>query len=100
MKCSDIPDDLFLEVVRYTLPRHELPADWEPGKPLPDGREPWRMRWDVKANLEFVLGHPVPENLFLAKARKLGQKGKLFGCTDCSCRGDYHLPSEHVPLGC
>lgn len=107
MKCADIPDDLFIEVVKWTVPsRVNSPwpgilgypatdfASWEPGTPLPDGTEPWRRRGDVKTNLEYVMQVEIPENLFLAKARKLGFKGKLEGCTDCSCRGDYHLPEE------
>ena len=36
----------------------------------------------------------LPEKLFLAKARKLGEKGKLAGCTRCTCRGGYHTPRE------
>lgn len=54
----------------------------------------WRNRWDVRATLEQALRHEVPEKLFLAKARKLGQKRKLEGCTRCTCRGDYHTPRE------
>lgn len=77
-KCSDIPDDLFLAAVRVT----------EHGE-----SSYWRMRSDVQATLETAIG-PVPEKLFLAKAKKLGKKRKLEGCTDCTCRGDYHLPWE------
>ena len=54
----------------------------------------WRFRHDVQATLEQMLGAGLPENLFLAKARKLGLKQKLEGCTRCTCRGDYHLPRE------
>lgn len=75
MQCKDIPDDLLLDAVRRT---------GEPGS--------WRMRWDVQAALEASLG-PVPEKLFLAKARKLIVRKLLSGC-DCGCRGDYHLPEE------
>jgi len=78
-KCADIPDELFLEAVRNTEPV--------------SGRSNWRMRWAVRETLESLIG-PVPEKLFLAKARKLGLKGKLHGCTSCDCRGDYHLPEE------
>jgi hypothetical protein len=60
----------------------------------------WRMRWDVKATLEQALETEVPEKVLLAKARKLGFKGRLEGCTDCSCRGDYHLPRECKVYGC
>lgn len=79
MKCSDIPDDLFLEAVNRT--------------PSVDGSfEPrfWRMRWDVQTTLESSLGE-VPEKLFIAKARKLMKAKKLGGCP-CGCRGDYHIP--------
>jgi hypothetical protein len=75
MQCKDIPDDVFLDAVRLTEPR---------------GR--WRMRWNVQERLESVLG-PIPENLLLAKARKLQAAEKLGGCM-CGCRGDYHLPEE------
>jgi hypothetical protein len=86
VKCADISDDVFLAAVADT------PPVW-PGSC-------WRMRQDVRVTLEQALGHEVPEKLFLAKARKLGQKRKLEGCTDCSCRGDYHLPRECRLHGC
>lgn len=79
MQCKDIPDEAFLDAVRRT--------------PACDGTltpESWRMRWNVHAELERVLG-PIPENLLLAKARKLMAARKLGGCP-CGCRGDYHLP--------
>lgn len=79
MQAKDIPDDVFLGAVLDT--------------PY-SGPGPWRFRDDVKKTLERMLGHRVPEKLFLAKARKLGQQQKLEGCTDCTCRGDYHLPFE------
>lgn len=75
MQCKDIPDEVFLDAVRRS---------GEPGR--------WRMRWDVQAELETVLG-PLPENLFLAKVRKLIAAGKMGGC-GCGCRGDYELPGE------
>ena len=75
MQCKDIPDAVFLDAVRYT---------GEPGS--------WRMRWHVRARLESVLG-PVPENLFMAKARRLCDRGVLHGCP-CGCRGDFHPPQE------
>lgn len=79
MQCKDIPDETFLDAVRRT--------------PACDGTlnpESWRMRWNVHEELERVLG-PIPENLLLAKARKLMAARKLGGCP-CGCRGDYHLP--------
>jgi len=54
----------------------------------------WRNRRDVQATLEEVLETELPEKLFLAKAKKLGENRKLEGCTRCTCRGDYHLPRE------
>ena len=52
----------------------------------------WRMRWHVQAELETVLG-PIPENLFMAKARKLIARRLMGGC-DCGCRGDWHPADE------
>jgi hypothetical protein len=77
MQCKDIPDGVFLDAVRRT-------------QGTSSGN--WRMRWNVQDALEEVIG-PVPENLFLAKVRRLFAKGLLGGC-DCGCRGDYHLPEE------
>jgi hypothetical protein len=80
VKAADISDDVFIEAVAATAPSH-------PGMT-------WRSRWSVRETLEQKLGIEIPEKLFLAKARKLGLKGKLLGCTNCDCRGDYHLPGE------
>jgi hypothetical protein len=77
MQCKDIPDETFLDAVRRT-----------PGTPVGN----WRMRWKVQAELEKQTG-PIPENLFLAKVRRLFARGLLGGC-DCGCRGDYHLSEE------
>jgi hypothetical protein len=82
MQCKDIPDEVFLDAVRCTLP------PW----PTNTGAAPWRMKWDVQATLEAQLG-PVPERLFLAKVNKLITAWRLGGCA-CGCRGDYHLPDE------
>lgn len=79
MQCKDIPDSVFLDAVRRT-----------PGNPSVN----WRTRWDVQVALETAIGN-VPENLFLAKVRRLITKGVMGGC-DCGCRGDYHLPEECV----
>jgi len=79
VKCADIPDDLFMAAVAVTAPR----PGWC-----------WRDRDDVQATLEEVLETELPEKLFLAKARKLGEHQRLEGCTRCTCRGDYHLPRE------
>ena len=80
MKCADIPDDVFMAAVAVTPPRTLGCC--------------WRNRRDVQATLEEVLETELPEKLFLAKARKLGENRKLEGCTRCTCRGDYHLPRE------
>lgn len=79
MQCKDIPDQAFLDAVQGT-----------PGTSKRRGA--WRMRWNVQATLEVVLG-PIPERLFLAKARKLMTRRLLGGCP-CGCRGDYHLPAD------
>lgn len=81
MKCSDIPDDAFMAAVEAT-------------GPMTSGGAPWRHRRAVHATLNAMLGTELPEKLFLAKARKLGEKRKLMGCTRCTCRGDYHTPRE------
>lgn len=83
MQCKDIPDDVFLDAVRLT-----------PGTSASN----WRMRWDVQEHLEAALG-PIPENLFLAKARRLCHRGLLGGCP-CGCRGDYHLPEDCNAMNC
>ena len=80
VKCSDISDDLFMAAVEATPPMSTASV--------------WRHRRAVHATLSEVLGTELPENLFLAKARKLGLKGRLEGCTSCTCRGDYHTPRE------
>ncbi|MEW2302011.1 hypothetical protein AB0958_18895 [Streptomyces sp. NPDC006655] len=80
MQCKDIPDDAFLAAVLRTPGYRGTPV--EPHR--------WRSRQAVQAELEKVTG-PIPENLFLAKARRLGRRGLLGGCTNCSCRGDYHI---------
>ncbi|MER7937873.1 MULTISPECIES: hypothetical protein [unclassified Streptomyces] len=80
MQCKDIPDTAVCDAIRRT------PGT---GAPAP---APWRMRWDVQAELERTTG-PIPERLFLAKMRRLFAKGLVGGC-DCGCRGDYHLTEE------
>lgn len=77
MQCKDIPNDVFLDAVRRA---------GEPGK--------WRLRRDVHGLLEQQVG-PVPENLFMAKARKLIARGLMDGCA-CGCRGDFVPAAELV----
>ncbi len=81
MQCKDIPDHVFLGAMLRTL---AVDGTLKPTS--------WRMRWHVHAELEQTIGF-VPENLMLAKARKLMAAGKMHGCP-CGCRGDYHLPCE------
>lgn len=82
MQCKDLPDGVFLDAVRRT-----------PGYDGSTAGEVWRLRWKVQETLEAELG-PLPEKLFLAKARRLGQRGLLGGCTACLCRGDYHIAAD------
>jgi hypothetical protein len=81
MKCKDIPDDLFMAAVAAT-------------EPMTPGGAPWRHRRDVHRALEAALETEIPAKLFLAKARRLGRRQLLEGCTSCTCRGDYHTPRE------
>lgn len=90
-KCSDIPDLEFLRAIDECLRRIPHPADWA-------------MRWNVRA---VLAGHPkavgtpdasqdwpgVPENLVLAKARKLIRRGLMSGCA-CGCRGDFEVTAK------
>lgn len=82
MQCKDIPDEIFLDAVVRT---RAVDGSFEPHR--------WRMRWLVQETLEKILG-PIPENLMLAKARKLIFANKLGGC-ECGCRGDYHIPCQY-----
>lgn len=86
MKAADIPDAAFLDAVRST---RAVDGSFD--------SEHWRMRGEVKATLESGMGTQIPEKLFLAKARRLMNRGLLGGCP-CGCRGDYHLPAPE--LGC
>jgi len=86
MQAKDIPDAIFLDAVRQT-----------PGVDGTTRDVAWRLRWRVHDTLDRLLGWPVPENLLLAKARKLMRRGLLGGC-DCGCRGDYHIPTARA--GC
>lgn len=83
MQCKDIPDEAFLNAVRRS-----------PGTSAMN----WRNRWEVHAELELALG-VIPENLLLAKARKLIAAGKMGGCP-CGCRGDFHLPEDCDASNC
>ncbi|OSC76466.1 hypothetical protein B5180_01545 [Streptomyces sp. BF-3] len=81
MQCKDIPDQTFVEAVRRTTPVGTS----------------WRMRWDVHTELESVFG-PIPDNLFMAKARRLIDRGLIGGCP-CGCRGDFHPSDECLSPG-
>lgn len=82
MKCKDIKDSDFLWAVMMA-----------PFSGINGSAAPWRARWHVQKELEAIYG-PLPEKLFLAKARKMGRKRLVSGCTNCTCRGDYHLWGE------
>lgn len=82
MQCKDIPNAVFIDAIRLA-----------PGTSVGN----WRMRWDVHAALETLVG-PVPDNLFMAKFRKLHASGKVGGCP-CGCRGDLHVSAE-CTTGC
>ncbi|MGP3750830.1 hypothetical protein [Streptomyces sp. IBSNAI001] len=77
MKCKDIPDDVFVTAVRNA-------SAFGPVR--------WRTRWEVAEQLEAAIG-PIPENLFMAKARRLIARGLIGGCP-CGCRGDFHPADE------
>lgn len=79
MQCKDIPDEVFLDAVRQAR------ASANCG---------WRTRWEVHAELELAVGM-VPENLLMAKARKLIARRLMGGCA-CGCRGDWHPADECV----
>ncbi len=84
MQAKDIPDATLLTAVQNT------PGVGERLRDRPSGPTDWRMRWDVRATLEAMVG-PVPEKVLLAKARRLIGRDVLHGC-DCGCRGDWHFP--------
>ena len=46
---------------------------------------------------DLLLGHSVPDKLFLAKMRNLFAKGLVRGC-DCGCRGDYVVTEKGCDL--
>lgn len=81
MQCKDIPDQTFVDAVRRTTPVGTS----------------WRTRWDVATELEDAIG-PVPDNLFMAKARRLMARGLIGGCP-CGCRGDFHPADECLSPG-
>lgn len=71
MKCSDLPDAMFLEAVRRAAPVGWHTASW----------------WDTQGELAADVGY-VPGNLVRAKARKLIDRGLIDGCA-CGCRGNF-----------
>lgn len=89
LACKDIPDDAFLAAVDEAIRlRGEVEETvWTIGA----------TRWDLAAVLaghpEDVGGSPVayaemPDNLLLAKAKRLIGRGLLDGCA-CGCRGSF-----------
>jgi hypothetical protein len=92
-KCSDIPDLLFLEAIEAC--RHARPTST--GEPAY-----WATRWDVAAYLASdwnrIGGTPddyaqIPENLILAKIRRLDRRRVISGC-GCGCRGDLEVADK------
>jgi hypothetical protein len=77
MQCKDIPDDTVIRAIEAT-----------PGY--------WR-RWEqVWPHFEEIMPD-VPYNVFVAKVRRLNQRGLLHACVHDGkdqCRGDIHLPGE------
>jgi hypothetical protein len=81
MQCKDVPDELVLRAVQST-----------PGY--------WRTWLAVWPSFEELMPE-VPYNVFVAKVRRLNQRGMLHACVHSGktqCRGDIHLPEECV--GC
>lgn len=71
MQCKDIPDAVYMEALLRT-----------PGGGIPSTRH----QMHVQGRLESLIGD-VPDNLFLAKTRRLIARGLIDGC-GCGCRGD------------
>lgn len=99
MKASDIPDNVFLEIVREfnegRAPDEHFPerVAW-PGTSIEFVIPAWTLtggRWATVWDMEERLG--APTKIVLAKARSLIRRGLMDGCA-CGCRGDF----EVVPL--
>lgn len=78
-QCKDIPDDTVIRAIEQT-----------PGY--------WR-NWDQVWPTFEALMPDVPRNLFVAKVRRLSDRGLLHACvhnggSNDQCRGDIHLPDE------
>ena len=71
MKCSDVPDEAILDVVRACNDQ---------------GR--WCLTFDLEERLP-----DLPWKLLIAKCRRLIKRGKMYGCW-CGCRGDFYLPGS------
>ncbi len=77
MQCKDIPDGTVIEAVEAT------PGYWRT----------WTAVWPL---FEELMPN-VPYNVFVAKVRRLNQRGLLHACVHDGkeqCRGDIHLPNE------
>jgi hypothetical protein len=96
VKASDITDEAFLGAVTEALRlRSELEG-------VPPRAASMATRWDVAAVLaghpERVGGWPVnyarmPEEVVMAKAQYLIDRGLLDGCT-CGCRGEFEVITD------
>jgi hypothetical protein len=77
MQCKDVPNDTVIRAVEAT-----------PGY--------WRMWSAVWPTFEELMPG-VPYNVFVAKVRRLTERGMLHACVHSGkvqCRGDIHLPGE------
>lgn len=104
MKAADISDEAFLDAIR-TVHRVRWESKGVSAKePLGTDNPYWigASRWDVAA---VLAGHPewcgqseatdgvsvpLPENVVLAKVKRLIKRGLVEGCT-CGCRGDFQI---------
>jgi hypothetical protein len=95
VKASDIDTDVLLALIRECNEARcdysGLQAGWHGGRPgygEDQEKEP-RPHWANRFDLSNKLG--VPDNVLLAKCRRLIRNGQLEGCA-CGCRGDFIVP--------
>lgn len=77
VQCKDIPDEMVINSIKAT------PGYWRN----------WDAVW--KSFEDFM--PEVPINVFVAKMRKLDERGLVHACVHpgkVQCRGDIHLPDE------
>ncbi len=95
MQAADIPDSVFLAIVRAInegrIPEAEKEFRGVPGKGgawAETGNIIHRERWAFVWDLSGILG--LPEKLIRAKAKSLIKRGLMTGCP-CGCRGDFEV---------